>query len=73
MVMLKRNKYEYFDNKINPIEKWESIKNKIKKLSKQYSIQQANDRKIYKEVAENLFFDNPNLDHNIKQTIQENL
>ena len=64
---------EYFDNKINPIEKWELIKNKIKKISKQYSIQQANDRKIYKEVAENLFFDNPNLDPNIKQTIQEKL
>ena len=61
---------EYFDNKINPIEKWELIKNKIKKISKQYSIQQANDRKIYKEVAENLFYDNPNLDPNIKQTIQ---
>ena len=47
--------------------------NKIKKISKQYSTQQANDRKIYKEVAENLFIDNPNPDPNIKQTIQEKL
>lgn len=51
--------------------KWEFIKNKIKKVSKQYSIKQVNDRQVYEEVAENLFFDDPNFDPNIKQTIQE--